>query len=86
MDTPKKLKLIQTRECNGSCCEESPRFPGGEYSCIFRREDRCLLMTGEEEIPEGSEDLFIRTCKQWPQFWPAGRGTGNCCWEWVDGD
>lgn len=80
------MKLVRTRPCDGKCCEESPRFPNEDKTnCIFRDETGCKLFRDKTLIPEGYEDWIIQTCFQWPQFYPAGRGTGGCCWQWVDG-
>lgn len=86
------MRLVQVRKCDGQCCKESPRFPNADRTdCIYRTEPNqekgCAIQRDLSLIPEGSEDLVIRTCLQWPHFWPAGRGTNGCCWDWVeDGD
>lgn len=80
------MRLVRVRPCDGACCRESPRFPTeGRASCRFLdASGRCELRRRPELIPEDSVDLFVRTCLQWPEFWPAGRGTGGCCLQWVD--
>lgn len=75
---------MRTRECDGQCCKESPRFPNAEKTdCIYHDENGCQLQRDLSLIPEGYEDRVIQTCKQWPQNSPVGRSTGGCCWQWV---
>lgn len=91
--------LVQVRPCDGKCCEESPRWPNADNTdCIYRKVDGketfgCMLMTGEasmleDESPtnpdQSAEKTFQETCVDWPQN--SSRGTGGCCWQWVDGD
>jgi hypothetical protein len=77
-------RLVRVRPCDGECCAESPRFPNVDKSdCIYHDDKGCQLQRDLKLIPEGSEDLVISTCLQWPHFWPAGRGTAGCCWQWV---
>ncbi len=50
-------------------------------------------MTGEKAVPAkrsptnlaaSGKDWFEETCVNWPHNSPQGRGTGGCCWQWVD--
>jgi hypothetical protein len=80
-------KLRRVRACDGQCCKESPRFPTADRSsCLYLENGRCLIQAGKAEVPENYEDWFINTCLRWPHFWRAGRDTGGCCWQWVDGN
>ena len=60
------MKLSQVRECDGKCCEESPRFPNAEGThCIYfdlaTAADvgtlafigGCKIMRGEAAVPDG---------------------------------
>jgi hypothetical protein len=88
------MKLIQIRSCDGKCCKESPRFPNSAHSdCIFHDEKGCKIMRGEAEALEEAspvlpsmtaKEAFNQTCVNWPQNSPEGRGTGGCCWQWVE--
>lgn len=94
------MPFIQTRICDGKCCEESPRFPNEDHSdCIYHikgEEKGCKIMLGEAPVPlycnnkklphiyTGAE-AYYRTCLPWPHSTP-GRDTGGCCWKWIDGD
>ncbi len=94
------MKLVQVRECDGKCCEESPRFPNTEGThCIYWSSTRafiggCKIMRGEANVPDepsptnpdhSATETYQQTCANWPENIP-GRGTGGCCWQWVDGD
>lgn len=77
------LKLVQVRECDGKCCEESPRFPNRDHSdCVFHDMSKgketagCILMTGEKTITNevvinyqnrDAQSVFEETCVKWPQ-------------------
>lgn len=87
--------LVQVRKCDGSCCKASPRFPNeAGDDCRYHIDNGCQLMRDASLIPEELEsvklphlttvDDFIVTCKQFPQFYPAHRATGDCCWQWVN--
>lgn len=100
------MKLVQVRECDGRCCEESPRFPTAEGThCIYWNPiaatdvgtrvfiGGCSIMRGESNVPNEvsptnpdhtAEETYQQTCVDWPANMP-GRGTGGCCWQWVDG-
>jgi hypothetical protein len=89
------MRLVQTRDCDGACCRESPRWPNADRSdCLFH-DHSCRIRRGEAEIPEESPvrqnmtgvDVFILDCLQWPQKNCRARigQTVNCCWQWVDG-
>ena len=95
------MKLVQVRECDGKCCEESPRWPNINHTdCIYHKNGSgketsgCMLMTGEEDMPtesspaqpdKNAEETFKKTCVDWPQNIPE-RGTAGCCWQWIDGN
>ncbi len=84
------LVLNKTRACDGSCCKDHPRFPNEDGTdCIYHKppvkgkeSSGCMLMTNSNLVPPDNE-LFQRTCVEWPQNM-YGRGTGNCCWQWID--
>lgn len=96
------MKLVQVRPCDGKCCEESPRFPDRRYKkkkkCrYFKLEGphHCQIQSGKRKCPSGespvwpgrsAKEVFQETCVEWPHNSPEGRGTGGCCWQWIDGD
>lgn len=92
------MELVQVRECDGKCCEESPRWPNvGSTDCIFHKGNGpvdCKLMLGEAEIPDTcsvlpdltGQEAFNHSCQNWPESMPEGRDTGGCCLQWVNGD
>ena len=91
------MKLIRTRECDGACCVESPRFPNADRSdCIFHVNNGCDIKRGVSELPTGmspvrpnltTEEEFEDTCVGWPQNCPPHkqneRNNGKCCLQWV---
>ena len=94
------IELIQVRDCDGKCCEESPRWPNADHSdCKFhdtsagKENGGCMLMRGEADIPaicevmEGMNgaEAFKETCTDFPQNTiPHVLKTGGCCWQWVE--
>lgn len=77
-------ELIRVRECDGSCCKQSPQFPNDAGDgCIYRNKSGCKLMAGEASVPVESMGQFIRACLDWPHNMPD-RETGDCCWQWVN--
>ena len=88
-------RLVQVRECDGKCCEESPRWPNADgLSCVYLKDGKCQIKSGDEELTtepsptnpdKSAEETFKKTCLDWPQNSPVDRGTGGCCWQWVDG-
>lgn len=89
------MRLVQVRECNGSCCRQSPRFPNEDNTdCIYHSSgpEGCNLKNGSAQMPSGmcpaiphmtAEEAFNYSCRDWPANMP-GRDTGDCCWQWVD--
>ena len=93
------MKLVQVRECDGACCKEAPRFPNSDGSdCIYHDsgdkdiKSGCQLMRDPNLIPDGpcpvlprltAKEALQETCIDWPHNMP-GRGTGKCCWQWVN--
>jgi len=81
------MKLIKTRECDGSCCRQSPQFPNDENSdCIYHIDNGCELMRKPEKLNLLSDfdcNKFNVACKEWPDNMPK-RETGDCCLQWVD--
>ena len=63
---------------------------------IGKENSGCALMNGDAVSPlegdlkvwpgQNNSVTFQKTCVDWPQNSPIGRGTGGCCWQWVDGD
>jgi len=93
------MRLTQTRDCDGRCCKESPRWPNAEGTdCIFHKGTGpfmgCKLMLKEAKIPDKcpampdrtGQDAFSYSCQDWPESMPEGRSTGNCCLQWVNGN
>lgn len=88
------MRLAQVRECNGSCCVESPQFPNSNgVGCKYQEGSVCILqrdnlLPTESVCPTNphmtGEEAFTQHCLGWPHNSPVGRGTGNCCWQWVD--
>jgi len=92
----------KVRECDGKCCEESPRWPahwpgGQRKGCVFHKpEGGCALMLAEEQIPAtcpslggmDGRDAFLMTCVRWPHNIenPDEGITGGCCWQWKQDD
>ncbi len=62
--TLQEMRLEQVRECDGKCCEESPRWPNTDHThCIYWEAPEvstqaviygCKLMRGEAEVPAES--------------------------------
>jgi hypothetical protein len=91
--------LKQTRECDGSCCRAHPRFPNVKGDdCIYhlnlngKESSGCELMIDPSKMPDDksviypeltSSEVFKKTCLDWPHNM-ADRGTGDCCWQWID--
>lgn len=86
--------LEQVRECDGSCCRQSPQFPTEEgSSCKYQENNVCVLQR-DNELPiedicpvnpsMSAIEAFTEHCKNWPHSM-EGRDTGNCCWQWVEG-
>ncbi len=89
------MKLVQVRECDGKCCEESPRWLTSDgLSCQYLKDGKCQIKSGDAELTtersptnpdQSAEKTYRETCDEWPQNSPEGRGTGGCCMQWVDG-
>ncbi len=95
MEKRPEMKLKQTRECDGSCCVQSPRWPrkSGKPGCEFSKNGKCDIIDNGVTAPKvcpalpemtGAEAVEY-SCNGWPHNMPEGRDPGNCCWEWVDG-
>jgi len=93
--TSDTMRLVRTRECDGQCCKEHPRFPTDDgKDCVYLKDRRCTLWNNPSLIPDGdcpvwrehtAVDAFILSCKQWPHnAKPDKGGTQGCCWQWVD--
>ena len=91
------IDLVRIRKCDGACCRESPRFPNADKSdCRYHDEEGCQLMRGTPVPNEMSvifpdrtaADVFEETCVNWPHNTETPRlgKTGNCCWQWIDGN
>jgi len=88
------MKLVRIRECDGQCCKDTPRFPNKDKTdCVYHIDNGCDLMRDSSLVPDTNSvarpnmtgiDDFISVCKQWPQFYPSTRKTGNCCLQWVN--
>ena len=64
------MRLVRVRECDGKCCEESPRFPNAEGThCIYYNPavaaevgvqafiGGCTIMRGEASVPAGESPI-----------------------------
>ena len=90
--------LVKVRECDGSCCKESPRYPNADSTdCIYRTNSDqsrgCSLMNPDADLdslppspcmPDASgKQCVTETCLNYPHNTREGRSLGNCCWQWV---
>jgi len=91
-------KLVRTRECDGQCCRESPRFPNADHTdCVYHIDNGCDIKRGVSQVPEGmspvrphltAQEEFDDTCEGWPQNCPPHKQTPKnnmgCCLQWVE--
>lgn len=88
------MRLERVRPCDGQCCIDQPQFPEFEGGpCRYFDEGKCRAMANLTALEPDHAEQFIRVCRFYPQAifkhaiyerrGCAGRGTLNCCLQWV---
>ena len=89
-----KMRLKKVRNCDGSCCKESPRWPNVDGVCKYQAVNGdCMIMSGDAELDDerspcmpkkDPQAVFQETCLEWPHNSKPERPTNNSCWQWIE--